>query len=853
MTNFASIESNPTTKNIIPANSSSSNIPSQLTGSAIDQIPSVQSSNLSSPQDQIVPSAAVDFSHVTNEEFIKNIFNNFPEGASPAVCSKSGDPTEGGWPPRHADGAALPATNNNYISCSSYNDCDDGSFKVRKEQIAAYQVLLLDDLSTKIEMQRLGDFKLSWLLETSPGNFQGGIILAEPITVIAVAECLQKALIAAELCDKGATGLGRWARLPNAINGKEKYKDAEGKPFRCRLVQYMPAKRYSQQEIVDGLKLDLEPKKEALNNQTVEDVVTPKNKDNKVIAALIARGLYKKDLGSGKHDITCPWVNEHTGQLDDGAVYFESSEENSFGGFKCHHSHGDKYHIRNLLEFFGVSLGEASIKPVIRVVPGELERVVDTAERVLADSGKYYQAGGLIVSVFTNPATGDSSILPIGDSELIRQLSVLAIWEKPNQSGYVRCDPPSSHIKLLYRSSTFTHLPSLVGIARQPYFRDSDNQLVMESGYDKISKMYGVFDSSQYPIPVDLTKEAALSALSLLEDLLIEFHFVSPTDKAAALSAIFTSVVRPSLSHAPAFHVKAPIFGSGKSYLCELIGAFAGPGGNAKVSYPKTTEEATKVMLSLLLGNPAVIEFDDMDNDWLPHGVILRMLTAEHITERILGVSKTATVSTRSLFLGSGNNVGAVRDLLRRVLTIHIDPRCATPSTLSYKRKPLEKVRQQRGLYVAAVLTIILAWRKCGSPRTDAGSIVTYSGAWTDYCRQPLMWLGLTDPATALLEQVTHDPDAEGLGRLMSEWYRLFGSSPTAVRKVIETAERVDDLMDSIREFPLVDKGFINNSRFGWFLKRIADREVNGFKFQRVDAPQRTAWRVVPVEKGDEK
>ncbi|MEF8716197.1 MAG: hypothetical protein V5B44_00080 [Candidatus Accumulibacter necessarius] len=87
-----------------------------------------------------------------------------------------------------------------------------------------------------------------------------------------------------------------------------------------------------------------------------------------------------------------------------------------------------------------------------------------------------------------------------------------------------------------------------------------------------------------------------------------------------------------------------------------------------------------------------------MDTDWIPHGTIKRMLTAEQITDRILGVSKTATVSTRTLFLGSGNNVGPIRDLLRRVLTIHIDPRCATPATMTYKGFPVDKVRQRRGL-----------------------------------------------------------------------------------------------------------------------------------------------------------
>jgi len=809
--------------------------------------------NDKAPPEKTDAAVAGDFGHVTNEELISAIFHKLPDGASPAVCSKPGDPTVGAWSAKRADGTPLPVTNNNYVACSSYFIGEDGSFNVRKENFAALHFLMLDDLGTKTSMERLGDFELSVLIETSPGNHQGIIILAEPSTDIEEAESLQKALIAAGLSDKGATGLGRWARQPQAINGKEKYKDEEGKPFSCRVVEWRPNKRRSVQEIVDELNLELEPKKEAAVQHVTQDAIIPQVGENKVITALKARGLYKKSLGSGKHDITCPWADEHTDALDDGAAYFEPSEEYPNGGFRCHHSHGEKYHIRELLDYLDISTVEDVNNPVIKVEPGEIDRVVDESEQALAHNGEHYQSGGLIVSVATDPGSGDPSILPTSVPALTRVLSRIADFVKPQTSvGWTRCDPPARHMSILHDDKNYKYLPPLTGLARQPYFKESDDELVMEPGYDKISKIFGVFDPSLYPIPADPTEEDARTSLALLEDLLTEFRFLSLTDKAAALSAIFTAVVRPTLSHAPAFHVRAPNYGSGKSYLCELIGTFAGPGGNAKVSYPKTSDEATKVMLSLLLGNPAVIEFDDMDTDWLPHGSILRMLTAEHITDRILGHSKTATVSTRTLILGSGNNVGPVRDMLRRVLTIQIDPRCATPSTISYTGSPVEKVRKQRGLYVAAVLTIILAWRKYGSPRTDAGTIVTYGDAWSDYCRQPLMWLDQLDPATALLDQVTHDPDADALGILLFEWKRLFGSVPTPVRKVIETAGRDDGLMDAIREFPVMDKGFINNSKFGWFLKRNANRIVNGLKFERVDAPQRTAWRVVTVTTGDD-
>ena len=799
---------------------------------------------------------------ITNAAFVEDVFPSLPEAAFVAVCSKSGDPGAGGWPASRADKVIeqLSADNNNYVGCSSFYPGSDGSFKARKDHFAACHFLLLDDLGTKVPFGRLAGFELSWLIETSPGNYQGGIVLSDPVTDSAMAVRLLNAVINAGLCDPGATGpLSRWARLPVAINGKPKHADQAGEPFRCRLVEWRTAQRYTPQEIVDRLQLEFapagRPKRTAKaliplpNGVDSDEVLMPRAAENPVVAALKARGLYKTPLGSGKHDVTCPWLHEHTDSLDTGAAYFEPDEFFSVGGFCCQHSHRDTYHIRALLEFLGVRNAEARHKPVIRVVAGDLHRVVDAAEKELAGQGRHYQTGGLIVSVATDPSSGDPSIVPTSAPALTRELSVAATWEKYDgrAEDWVRCDPPTRHTAVLYDAQHFRHLPPLAGLARQPYFRESDGVLITAAGYDKDSRRFGVFDARQFVV-AEPTRDAARTALILLEDLLSEFRFVAATDKAAALAAIFTAVVRPTLPNAPGFHVRAPLPGSGKTYLCELIGAFGGPGGNAKVSYPTTPEEATKVILSLLLTSPAVIEFDDMDADWIPHGTIKRMLTAEQITDRILGVSKTATVSTRTLFLGSGNNVGPVRDLLRRVLTIHIDPRCATPATMTYKGSPVEKVRRQRERYVAAVLTIIAAWRKAGSRRADVDSIATFGGAWSDYCRHPLMWLGHPDPATALLEQVRHDPDGDALGGLMTEWHAVFGSAPTTVRKAVETAAREStDLLDAMREFPVEERGEINRSKLGWLLKKNANRIVGSLEFQKSAADGRTAWRVVAV------
>jgi len=808
----------------------------------------------------------LDLESVTNQDFIAAAFDSLPAGAHAAVCAKPGDPGKGGWPPQKAatGGSRLVASHNNYINCSSFYVGDDGTFKVQQSRFAACHFLLLDDIGTKVELDKLRDFELSWQIESSPGNFQGAILLKDPLTDGNLASRLHGALIDSRFCDPGAKGpMNRWARLPVAINGKPKYLNERGEPFHCRLVKWSPRTRYSPDEIVDRLGLQLSPvavkksrskklfKAPDYDASTSSDgVLVPRADENPVVAALKSRGLYKTPLGSGKHDLTCPWVHDHTDQIDTGTAYFEPDDQYPLGGFCCQHSHRDKYHIHNLLEYLGVPVAQARHKPIIRVMAGDLHRVVDAAERELAHRGRYYQAGGLIVSVVTDPTTGDPAIVPVSSAALTRELSATASWERydSRQQDWMRCDPPNRHVGVLYDSQTFRSLPPLAGLARQPYFRETDGELVTQSGYDAATQRFGVFDSRQFALPKP-TRQAALESLAIIEELLTEFHFVSGTDKAAALSAIFTAVVRPSLPFAPGFHVRAPVFGSGKTYLCELIGAFAGPGPNCKVSYPTTSEEATKVILSLMMSNPAVIEFDDMDTDWIPHGTIKRIFTAEHITDRILGVSKTATVCTRTLILGSGNNVGPVRDLLRRVLTIHLDPRCSSPATMAYKGFPVDKVRQNRGLYVAAVLTIIEAWRSAGMPWAEVDSIVTFGGAWSDYCRQPLLWLGHPDPAASLIDQVRQDPDSVALQALFVEWYLVFGDSPTTVRKAVDYANMTFDsnLMDAIREFPVTERGAINPSKLGWMLKKNANRIAGGYELQQSTADGRTAWRVLKV------
>ena len=236
----------------------------------------------------------------------------------------------------------------------------------------------------------------------------------------------------------------------------------------------------------------------------------------------------------------------------------------------------------------------------------------------------------------------------------------------------------------------------------------------------------------------------------------------------------------------------------------------------------------------------------NLTSDLLAHKSLCTALTSEYISGRILGVSKTATVSTRTLLLSSGNNVGPIQDMSRRCITIRLDPAVEIPAARTFNRPDLiRELLQERERYVSATLTIIRAWIVADKPMSICKSLTGY-GEWSDLCRQPLMWLGCCDPTVSVFEALSEDPDRETLARLLTAWNAAFGRTPTMVRDAVnrvydaELKEILHDIAD--------ERGDINRRKLGWWIRRHAGRLVDGLRFVRCSGNSAAEkWRVESV------
>jgi hypothetical protein len=122
---------------------------------------------------------------ITNLEFIRVVFGNAPDGAVPWVAGFKEDPYKAGraWHGGAVANGKLPgfirADTNNFIAISTFREGIDGKCHRRKENFAACHLIMVDDVGTKIQPWQI-PLEPSYKLETSPGNYQYGYLLASP-------------------------------------------------------------------------------------------------------------------------------------------------------------------------------------------------------------------------------------------------------------------------------------------------------------------------------------------------------------------------------------------------------------------------------------------------------------------------------------------------------------------------------------------------------------------------------------------------------------------------------------------------------------------------------------------------
>lgn len=227
----------------------------------------------------------------------------------------------------------MTAGSNQYFTISIFNPDEKGTARRRKALFLRTRVIVLDDVKEKLSMDAVSLLPTpSWVLETSLGSEQWGYILTEPCHDRGRVENLLDGLVANGLApdgkDPGMKGATRYVRLPEGYNTKES-KMIDGKPFNCRMTEWHPERTTTLEALAAPFHVNLDVVRRESRTDGAADIP-----DHPLLH--IPEIINVKEVRSnGRFDITCPWVDEHTGDDDSGTAIF-TNDDGSIG-FKCHH------------------------------------------------------------------------------------------------------------------------------------------------------------------------------------------------------------------------------------------------------------------------------------------------------------------------------------------------------------------------------------------------------------------------------------------------------------------------------------------------------------------------------------
>jgi len=496
----------------------------------------------------------------------------------------------------------------------------------------------------------------------------------------------------------------------------------------------------------------------------------------------------------------------------------------------------------------------------VEIVKGKEREATDLLLEVLRRTPEVFDFGAELVVV------GDHGELAPQNEHGLRYLAgglaQFWRWHKPPNGSPVETleNPPPGVCKSILALREGRRLKPLDAVISAPTLRP-DGRVLSSLGYDENTRL--LFDSDDIPqfVPHSPTREQAEAALKTVWGVFETFPFVNHIDRAVHLAAIFTAVLRPTISTAPAFAYDAPVQGSGKTLLARCIGALAT--GHDPDIWPHTSgrddEETRKRIFTALRSGARAIVWDNVVGTF-DSAAMASLLTSDRYRDRVLGKSESASVPNRALMLMTGNNLTLAGDMSRRVLVARINPHTDRPFAREFDVDPLTTCIAERQQVIAAALTLIRYYLSSGVERPGAGRMASFE-RWDDWVRQTVIFI---DSELApgkfgdVMEQIrlnqSNDPEQEVLGKLLHALRSTFGDNSFSATDVLTNAKTLFSgdgsdpasaaLSEALEEFKF-GRAELNSKSLGRSLSHRKDRIVDGLYLDKSgEIKGTTLWHV---------
>lgn len=379
-------------------------------------------------------------------------------------------------------------------------------------------------------------------------------------------------------------------------------------------------------------------------------------------------------------------------------------------------------------------------------------------------------------------------------------------------------------------------LPQLHAVIRTPVF-GCDGSLIATPGYHPKDRVWVDADSTLQlgRLSNTPTSDEMRTARDLFcDELLVDFPFTDPSDRAHAVAAILLPFVRRMIEGPTPLHlIEAPSVGSGKGLLANVVALVASGANCESRTLPEDDDEIRKMITAELLRARPIVLLDNADDRKELHSPSLAsVLTAIRWTDRVLGESKMASLPNQGLWMMTANNPHLDLEISRRCIRVRIDPRLDRPWKRTEFRHPdlVRWVKANRGSLVHAILTLVLGWIASGRPIYQK-RLGSFEG-WSEVVGG-ILGVARIDGFLANLDQLYDQADQDGQKwrEFTAAWWEAFGDAEKQVSDLNGFCEQ-RGLMLEIRGN---GQPRSQQVRLGNALSRCRDRLFGNLRVVKVD------------------
>ncbi len=365
----------------------------------------------------------------------------------------------------------------------------------------------------------------------------------------------------------------------------------------------------------------------------------------------------------------------------------------------------------------------------------ELTRdVVDALVEVNSDDARLFTLGSTLTRL---GHTGGTRLIPVDKNGLrneTRGIEFVRVQVNNDGKSTKPASPPMGVLANILAEPSWP-FPPIERVVHVPVFAP-DGTVMTTPGFHKASLTYfaPLAGATMMPLPAKVESGHLIIAAHWLSELLGDFPFLLPSDRAHAIAAMILPFVRNLINGPTPLHlISAPTPGTGKTRLAKAISIPAVGPHVGTTTQARNDEEWRKKIGAALSGGPMVVLWDNVSG-WVGSPQLNAVLTTEVWQDRRLGKNdEELHLPNQALWVMTSNNANLSEEVARRTIPIRLDaqterPADRHPSTFKYPYID-QWASEHRNQLIWSVLVMGQAWVEAGRPpgRRSLGSFESWA------------------------------------------------------------------------------------------------------------------------------